>query len=266
MTLKNNSIVYQLKGLDPLMSILSLLLIMGSLLIVSCKKECVNNCNDFGLVLDAENCNCICEAGLTNFNFNGYAYCIEESEKYDIFVLNNFNISNWIVEEGECYLPFILLSEIPKALDSMESFNLSAGESDEYFHYFINYRNDLPGSSCSFGPRKFVDSNIRRFINDTDNYIFVPYLDLLFSNDFFKLINKDLFKNKPSLGIMQINENKEGMIFHVFGYKNLDDMFDANHNRTLPEIFSFPFIPSESTGDPYDPLYVKLTFSRLNFE
>jgi len=239
---------------------------VGILFAVSCSKECVDRCNDFGLVLDSENCSCICDPGLTSFDINGYTYCIKESKTFDLYVLNNFNISNWIMDKEGCSLPYIFLSQIPKGIDSLESFNLFTGESDEYFHYFSIYRNDLAGFPCSFGQRKFVDPPIWRFINDTDNYIFVPYLDWLFSDGFFKLINQDLFKSKPSLGIMQISENKEDMIFHVFGYKNLDDMFDANHNRTLKEIFDFPFIPSDSTHDPYDPLHTTLTFSRLNFD
>lgn len=267
MTLNNNSIVYQLKGLNPLVSILCVLLIMGSFLLVSCKKECVNNCNEIGLVLDSENCNCNCKSGLTSFEINGYTYCIEESEKNDIFVLNKYNIHNWIMDESECYLPYILLLEIPKALDSVESFNLLFTlEKEEYFYYFRTYRNIVAHSPCHSGGSYFANNFIRRFINDTDNYIFMPYLGWLFSDGFFKLINQDLFKSKPSLGLMQISENKEDIIFHVFGFKNFDDMFDASHNRTLKEIFDFPFIPSDSTQDPYDPLHNTLTFSRLNFD
>lgn len=55
-------------------------------------------------------------------------------------------------------------------------------------------------------------------------------------------------------------------IFNYFGYNHFDDMFHAFHNLTTEEVFQFPFIPSEGSHDPYDPVYMRLVFSKIEFD
>jgi len=267
MILENKLIIPQLKGLNPLVSILCVLLIIGSLLIVSCKRECVDICSDYWLTLDKENCSCICFSGQTTFEFNGYPYCIEESESHDIYVLDKFNATAWLLNHGEiCYPPQIFLSRVPKALDSLESFVLEGNESAQYLILFNYYTQESFRFPCGTILRHNTFLPIKKLTNISSPVVLVLGVESYFSDGFLETIRYDLFKNKSSLGIIEFSESMEKMTLHVLGYNHFHDMGDAFYNLTLEEIFNFPYVPTQSVGDPYDPLHITLTFSRLNFE
>ena len=240
------------------------------LLVMSCRKECVDLCSDYGLILNKESCSCNCLAGLTAFEFDGYTYCIEESELFDIYILDNYNPSAWILDdEIHTSIPEILLSFVPKGLDSLESFYAEWPVGVPvyiHFHYYIQPIN-FPWGDSPFN--RFNDEyiEVKKVVDNGTPEIFSRGVHEIFENMNIA-IESELFNyGWATVGIILFSEDMDRMNFHYLGYNHLYDALTAYHNSSnSEEVFDFPITPVDTTLPPYDPYHLKLTFSRLNFE
>lgn len=245
---------------------LSIVLLIGFIVTTtSCKEECVDICQDFALVLDESDCSCVCPEKQTPINFNGYVYCIEESKTQDIYILEDLNVSSILLKDDiQTPIPEVMLSHIPKQLDTMESFFIwDPQDARFYISFELNVWKSLPSSRYLEYITPFW---ITKFNNIQSPEIIFPLVNGNF-RDMIGMLDGNLFPAKKNgLGIIQFSDNMDQMFFHYFGYNHFNDMFDSFDNLTTEEVFQFPYIPQETSRDPYDPHYMKLTFSRLNFD
>lgn len=245
---------------------LSIVLLAGLFIIItttSCKQECVDICMEFSLVLDETDCSCVCPEKLAPFTINGYVYCIDESNTQDIYILEDLNISSILIKDGiQTPIPEIMISYIPKQLDTVKSFfEWSENDAPFYIPFELNVLK-------STHPDRFYEYGSYFWITKFNN-IQSPELILYGVNYHFRdmvgKIDGNLFPTKKhGLGIIQFSENMDQMFFHYFGYDHNHDMFDAFHNLSTEEVFQFPYTPQDTERDPYKPYYTQLTFSRLN--
>lgn len=248
------------------------LLFFSTIFFFSCKKECADICNEYALMLDPENCTCICAPGLTNFEINGYSYCIRKNKDLDIYILENYNPANWFSGgEEERKPPPLLLAGIPKSLDTQNSFNIVdfvLGPEPPFSVYFKYYN-----QSESFFSQQPVFSNpfnaaeVKVYRYDTSPYFEIR---LWWVSQFFgqtnalNAIRKEVFKNTDGLGLLRFSNNFHELTFFYLGYDRLQDANDAYFQLNSEALFDFPFM--SSTTEPYDPLLIEWKFNKLSFD
>lgn len=248
----------------PSLLILALLAVVSTLTL-SCKKECVDLCEDYRMVKEEGSCSCVCDEAYTPFQINGYTYCFEESEEWDYYILKNVNPESWLIEEDVPMqkIPDLLIIKIPKDLASEESYYIFEDSDPVPYRLLIDYYH---GQSGARGPWPL---EIRRFENFTSPVIVLEGPGQRLHWPEIRHLRDHFFHDRTtgaSLGIIDFNETLEKMGFNVLVYKHFEHSLDAFYNLSLGDIFDFPFHPGEGGFEPYDPEYYHYQFSRLNFD
>ncbi len=234
-------------------------------LILSCKKECVDLCEDYRMVKEEGSCNCVCDEEFTPFQINGYTYCFEESEEWDYYILKDVNPESWLVEEDvpRQRIPDLLIIRIPKALASEESFYIfEISDPVPYLLYFDYYH-------IRQGNRGPWPLEIRRFENFISPVIVLESPGQHLWWPVIRHLSDHFFRDRitrAGLGVIDFNVTLDEMVFHVLVYKHFEHSLDAFYNLSLGDIFDFPYHPRQDDFEPYDPEYFYYRFSRLNFD
>lgn len=105
---------------------------------------------------------------------------------------------------------------------------------------------------------KFVNNGSPEIYSWNVNSLF-RYWDRNFDGIFFP-------ERAQGLDVIQFSEDMSEMRFNYFDYDYFADFFHAYHNLTSEEVFQFAFVPFEGSHDPYDPVYMRLVFSRIEIE
>lgn len=254
------------RGLSsPLFLLLIALLTAVATLTISCKKKCVDLCEDYRMVKEEDNCNCICDEDYTLFMINGHKYCFEESEEWDYFILKDVNPESWLFKEGvqSQKIPDLFIVSIHKDLVSEESYFIFEYSDHVPYRLLINYYHERSGAQ---GPWPL---EIRRFENFTSPVIVLESPGQQLHWPEIRHLRDHFFHDRitgASLGIIDLSETIEKIEFHVLVYKHFEHSLDAFYNLSLGDIFDFPYQYGMDGHEPYDPEYYYYRFSRLKFD